>query len=69
MTEADLRLSNMYLVCRHAEKTLQLMRLLQRESTVNESAKFIVYFSTCATVDYFYRVCVLALVKILLAAR
>lgn len=55
-TVADSRLQNMYLVCRHAEKTLQLLRLLQRESRTNEAAKFIVYFSTCAAVDYFYRV-------------
>lgn len=50
------RLQNMYLVCRHAEKTLQLLRVLRRESETNEAAKFIVYFSTCAAVDYFYRV-------------
>jgi len=49
-------LQNTYLVCRHAEKTLQLIRVLQREVKVNEAAKFIVYFSTCAAVDYFYRV-------------
>lgn len=35
---------------------MQLMRVLQREATVGECAKFIVYFSTCAAVDYFYRV-------------
>lgn len=50
------RLQNTYIICRHAEKTLQLMRVLQREVKVNEVAKFIVYFSTCAAVDYFYRV-------------
>lgn len=50
------RLQNTYLICRHAEKTLQLVRLLQSESTMHEAAKFIVYFSTCAAVDYFYRV-------------
>jgi ATP-dependent RNA helicase DDX55/SPB4 len=49
-------LQNTYLTCRHAEKTLQLIRLLRRESKINEAAKFIVYFSTCAAVDYFYRV-------------
>jgi ATP-dependent RNA helicase DDX55/SPB4 len=51
-----LSLQNTYLVCRHAEKTLQLVRLLQRETKANEAAKYIVYFSTCAAVDYFYRV-------------
>lgn len=50
------RLQNMYLVCRHAEKTLQLVRVLQRESVQLDAAKFIIYFSTCAAVDYFYRV-------------
>ncbi|OCF34717.1 ATP-dependent rRNA helicase SPB4 [Kwoniella heveanensis BCC8398] len=49
-------LQNAYLVCRHAEKTLQLVRILQAEVQKHESAKFIVYFSTCAAVDYFYRI-------------
>ncbi|WVQ94755.1 hypothetical protein IAU59_001836 [Kwoniella sp. CBS 9459] len=49
-------LQNTYLVCRHAEKTLQLVRILQAEVQKHESAKFIVYFSTCAAVDYFYRI-------------
>lgn len=48
-------LSNTVLVCRHAEKTLQLTRLLRRESLQRESARYIVYFSTVAAVDYFYR--------------
>ncbi|RSH94612.1 ATP-dependent rRNA helicase spb4 [Saitozyma podzolica] len=48
-------LQNTFLICRHAEKTVQLVRLLQREAS-NEAAKFIVYFSTCAAVDYFYRI-------------
>lgn len=56
--EADLRasLQNTVLVCRHAEKTLQLIRLLRRECTNHDAAKFIIYFSTVAAVDYFYRV-------------
>ena len=49
-------LQNNYIVCRHAEKTLQLVRLLQHEAQQHEAAKFIVYFSTCAAVDYFYRI-------------
>lgn len=52
----SVRLQNTVLVCRHAEKTLQLVRLLRRESVQNEAAKYIVYFSTVAAVDYFYRV-------------
>jgi ATP-dependent RNA helicase DDX55/SPB4 len=34
---------------------LQLIRLLQREQSVG-SSRFIVYFATCACVDYFHRV-------------
>ena len=49
-------LQNTYLVCRHAEKTLQLLRVLEREARMGQSAKFIVYFSTCAAVDYIYRI-------------
>ncbi|ODN80662.1 ATP-dependent rRNA helicase SPB4 [Cryptococcus amylolentus CBS 6039] len=50
-------LQNTYLTCRNAEKTLQLIRLLQSESRAPfEASKYIVYFSTCAAVDYFYRV-------------
>ncbi|WVQ83621.1 ATP-dependent rRNA helicase SPB4 [Cryptococcus sp. DSM 104549] len=51
-----LGLQNTFLVCRHAEKTLQLIRLLAAEAKKHEAAKFIVYFSTCAAVDYFYRI-------------
>ncbi|WWC60263.1 uncharacterized protein I303_102830 [Kwoniella dejecticola CBS 10117] len=49
-------LQNTYLVCRHAEKTLQLLRVLQAEVQKAEAAKFVVFFSTCAAVDYFYRI-------------
>ncbi|WVR03847.1 hypothetical protein IAU60_000844 [Kwoniella sp. DSM 27419] len=49
-------LQNTYLTCRHAEKTLQMIRLLQAEVKQHQSGKFIVYFSTCAAVDYFYRI-------------
>jgi ATP-dependent RNA helicase DDX55/SPB4 len=51
-----LGLNNKYMVTNPADKTLQLIRLLDREAAQNESAKMIVYFSTCAAVDYFYRV-------------
>ena len=47
-----------YIPCAASEKMLQLVRLLRHES-VNpggESARFIVYFATCAAVDYFCRV-------------
>ncbi|CAD6566437.1 MAG: ATP-dependent rRNA helicase spb4 [Tremellales sp. Tagirdzhanova-0007] len=49
-------LQNMYLVCSHGEKTLQMVRLLLHETTKHRAAKYIVYFSTCAAVDYFYRI-------------
>ncbi|RXK41305.1 ATP-dependent rRNA helicase SPB4 [Tremella mesenterica] len=49
------RLENKYLVCGPGEKTLQLVRLLKKEAREG-GAKFIVYFSTCAAVDYFYRI-------------
>lgn len=35
---------------------LQLIRILQFEASSAGSARFIVYFATCAAVDYFYRV-------------
>ena len=59
----------MYLVCRHGEKTLQMVRLLQRESTKHCAARYIVYFSTCASVDYFYRVRGLASLLIAIQAH
>lgn len=46
----------MYLTCHQAEKTLQLLRLLQNKSETDGCSKFIVYFATCAAVDYFYNV-------------
>ncbi|EIW66625.1 hypothetical protein TREMEDRAFT_45742 [Tremella mesenterica DSM 1558] len=49
------RLENKYLVCGPGEKTLQFFRLLKKEAREG-GAKFIVYFSTCAAVDYFYRI-------------
>ncbi|KAJ9119671.1 hypothetical protein QFC22_003381 [Naganishia vaughanmartiniae] len=49
-------LQNTYILCHAAEKTLQLVRALCTETTNNEHSKFIVYFSTCAAVDYFYRI-------------
>ncbi|GHJ86604.1 hypothetical protein NliqN6_3006 [Naganishia liquefaciens] len=48
-------LQNTYIICHAGEKTLQLMRAMRQETAAG-SAKFIVYFSTCAAVDYFYRI-------------
>jgi ATP-dependent RNA helicase DDX55/SPB4 len=41
-----------YLVCQPNQKMAQLLRLILRDP----SKKYIVYFSTCAVVDYFSRV-------------
>ncbi|KAJ9110473.1 hypothetical protein QFC19_001599 [Naganishia cerealis] len=49
-------LQNTYILCDAAEKTLQLVRALRTETIDSGYSKFIVYFSTCAAVDYFYRV-------------
>ncbi|GAA6004818.1 ATP-dependent RNA helicase SPB4 [Rhodotorula paludigena] len=54
-------LQNGSVVCKPAERLAMLFRILQQEafsSTSDESGarKFIVYFSTCASVDYFYKV-------------
>ncbi|KAI8393272.1 P-loop containing nucleoside triphosphate hydrolase protein [Radiomyces spectabilis] len=45
-----------YIVCDPEQKLIQLVRLLQAELNDMEGArKFIVYFATCACVDYFYK--------------
>lgn len=51
-----LSLQNTYLICPQSEKTLQLLRVIESEIQHHDRSKFIVYFSTCAAVDYFYRV-------------
>lgn len=54
--DACLRLKNGYVVCGPDEKFVQMIRILQHESETDEARKFILYFATCATVDYFYKV-------------
>ncbi|KZW02840.1 DEAD-domain-containing protein [Exidia glandulosa HHB12029] len=49
-------LQNYHVRCRAIEKMVQLQRIIQLEQKENQSAKFIVYFATCACVDYFYRI-------------
>ncbi|KAG5641593.1 hypothetical protein DXG03_004676 [Asterophora parasitica] len=49
-------LENFYLKCRASEKTVQLSRIISHEITKSQSSQFIVYFATCACVDYFYKV-------------
>ncbi|KAI9364274.1 P-loop containing nucleoside triphosphate hydrolase protein [Pilaira anomala] len=46
-----------YLVCDAEQKLLQMSRILTSELNQPEgSRKFIVYFATCAMVDYFYKI-------------
>ncbi|KAI0780729.1 DEAD-domain-containing protein [Trametes elegans] len=49
-------LQNYYMSCPASEKLVQLTRIIQHEVEHQQSARFIVYFATCACVDYFYRV-------------
>ncbi|KAH9951892.1 DEAD-domain-containing protein [Amylocystis lapponica] len=49
-------LRNLYISCRASEKLLQLSRIISYETRQHQSSRFIVYFSTCACVDYFYRI-------------
>ncbi|KAG6854807.1 hypothetical protein C0991_001234 [Blastosporella zonata] len=48
-------LENYYLTCRASEKVVQLTRIISHEISQHQSSQFIVYFSTCACVDYFYK--------------
>ncbi|KAG8939071.1 ATP-dependent rRNA helicase spb4, partial [Tulasnella sp. 419] len=47
-------LDNSYIALHASEKTLQLIRLLEHERELGD-VRFIVYFATCACVDYFYK--------------
>ncbi|TCD63297.1 ATP-dependent rRNA helicase spb4 [Steccherinum ochraceum] len=49
-------LQNFYISCRASEKLIQLVRTIQHETETQKSSRFIVYFATCACVDYFYRI-------------
>ncbi|KAI0372859.1 DEAD-domain-containing protein [Pilatotrama ljubarskyi] len=49
-------LQNYYMPCPASEKLVQLTRIIRHEIEHQQSARFIVYFATCACVDYFYRV-------------
>ncbi|KAF9791195.1 DEAD-domain-containing protein [Thelephora terrestris] len=49
-------LRNFYLVCKASEKLLQLSRLISNECEHHNSSRFMIYFATCACVDYFYRI-------------
>ncbi|GAA5946959.1 hypothetical protein JCM3765_002092 [Sporobolomyces pararoseus] len=55
-------LQNGYVVCSTAERMAMLIRILKQEAFVTDgedvagARKFIVYFATCACVDYFFKV-------------
>ena len=49
-------LQNTHVVCQESQKIAQLVRVLLHEQRSGSATKFIVYFSTCAAVDYFYKV-------------
>ena len=49
--------------CKSSEKLIQLSRIIKHETATHSSARFIIYFATCACVDYFYRVLPLLLPK------
>ncbi|GAA6059438.1 hypothetical protein JCM10212_005377 [Sporobolomyces blumeae] len=55
-------LQNGYVVCPAEERMAMLMRILKQEAFVKDdedatgARKFIVYFATCACVDYFFKV-------------
>ncbi|KAF5333397.1 hypothetical protein D9611_002617 [Ephemerocybe angulata] len=49
-------LQNYYINCKASEKFVQLVRILKYQVEQENSSHFIVYFSTCACVDYFYRI-------------
>lgn len=49
-------LQNSYIICPPSDKLDMLLRLFQYEARQRGSSRFIVYFATCACVDYFFRV-------------
>ncbi|KIK97158.1 hypothetical protein PAXRUDRAFT_825250 [Paxillus rubicundulus Ve08.2h10] len=49
-------LKNFYISCLASEKLVQLVRVIEHEVSSHKASHFIVYFATCACVDYFYRV-------------
>lgn len=50
------RLQNGFVVCGPDQKFAMMVRVLKRELEQDGARKFILYFSTCACVDYFYKV-------------
>lgn len=54
-------LQNYYITCRSSEKLLQLVRIISHEVSQQQSSHFIIYFATCACVDYFFKVATIIL--------
>ena len=48
-------------MCHASEKLIQLVRIILHENREHHSIRFILYFATGASVDYFYKVCRLLL--------
>jgi len=48
-------LQNGYVLCDAEQKFVQTVRILKREAA-QDARKFIVYFATCASVDYLYKI-------------
>jgi ATP-dependent RNA helicase DDX55/SPB4 len=44
-------------MCHQSEKLVQLTRIILNETREHQLTRFILYFATGASVDYFYRVC------------
>jgi len=44
------------LMCHHSEKLVQLTRVILHETRQHQLSRFILYFATGASVDYFYKV-------------
>lgn len=51
-----IRLHIFYTECPSSEKLIQLFHIINHEASCKNSSRFIVYFATCACVDYLYRV-------------
>ncbi|KAH7887719.1 DEAD-domain-containing protein [Phlebopus sp. FC_14] len=49
-------LQNFYIHCFASEKLVQLVRVIEHEIAAHHASHLIVYFTTCACVDYFYRI-------------
>src|ERR1700679_2832030 len=52
-------LQNFHINCLPSEKLVQLTRIVAHDILLYQSSEFIVYFATCACVDYFYRASIL----------